>query len=124
MKFILDENFPKAARPCLEQRRHECVDVRDFLPQGTDDEMVFQFAQERRAVFLTTDKDFYHTIPLARSPHHGAVVISLHQPNRQAILQRLQWFLDHLPASMDNTVYLLRDRTFVKRRPSDDLAMP
>ena len=113
MKFFLDENFPKSAHVYLAQCQHTCLDVRDHLPQGADDMTVFQLAQEHRAIFLTTDKDFYHTIPFFYSSHHGVVVISLHQPNRQAILQRLQWFLDHAPASMENTIYLLRDRTFI-----------
>ena len=113
MNFFLDENFPKSAHSYLMQRRHTCIDVRDCLPQGADDMMVFKLAQTHRAIFLTTDKDFYHTIPFFYSSHYGVVVISLHQPNRSAILQRLQWFLDHAPASMENMIYLLRDRTFV-----------
>ncbi|MCL1888221.1 MAG: hypothetical protein FWF96_05065, partial [Kiritimatiellaeota bacterium] len=74
---------------------------------------VFRLAQKHRAVFLTTDKDFYHTIPFLHPSHHGVVVVSLHQPNRQALLGRLQWFLDHAPACMEDTLYLLRDRTFI-----------
>ena len=90
MNFLLDENFPKSAHPYLTQRQHGCIDVRDCLPQGADDMTVFQLAQERRSVFLTTDKDFYHTIPFFYPSHYGVVVVSLHQPNRNAILQRLQ----------------------------------
>ena len=120
MNFFLDENFPKAAHPYLVQRQHSCRDVRDYLPQGTDDMTVFQLVQEYRAVFLTTDKDFYHTVPFHCPSHHGVVVVSLHQPNRQAILQRLQWFLERAPASMENTIYLLRDRTFVVNKPPQE----
>ena len=118
MNFFLDENFPKSAQSYLAQRRHSCLDVRDYLPQGTDDRVVFLLAQEHRAILLTTDKDFYHTIPFLHPSHHGVVVFSLHQPNRQAILRRLQWFLDYAPASMRDTVYLLRDRTFVVNAPA------
>jgi len=113
MNFCLDENFPKSAYSYLTQRGHLCADVRDHFPQGADDGELFLFAQQHRAIFLTTDKDFYHTIPFLYSPHHGVVVISLHQPNRLTIQARLQWFLEHAPVSMKNTVYLLRDRTFV-----------
>jgi len=113
MKFFLDENFPKSAHAYLTQRQHLCLDVSDHLPQGADDMAVFSLAQKHHAIFLTTDKDFYHTIPFLQPLHHGVVVVSLHQPNRQAILERLQWFLDNAPASMSNTIYLLRDRTFI-----------
>ena len=116
MNFFLDENFPKSAHAYLTQRGHVCFDVRDCLPQGSDDRTVFQTAQAHRSVFLTTDKDFYHTVPFFYPSHDDVVVISLHQPNRKALLQRLQWFLDYAPVSMANTIYLLRDKTFVVSR--------
>ena len=113
MNFCLDENFQKSAHFYLTQRGHSCIDVRDHFPQGAEDGELFVFAQQHRAIFLTTDKDFYHTIPFFIFPHHGVVVISLRQPNRRIIQERLQWFLENTPVSMDNTVYLLRDRTFI-----------
>ena len=120
MNFFLDENFPKSAHAYLTQRGHSCLDVRDHLPQGADDMEVFALAQKYHAIFLTTDKDFYHTIPFLQPLHHGIVVVSLRQPNRQAILEHLQWFLGNAPASMQNTIYLLRDRTFIVNRMPQD----
>ena len=107
MNFFFDEKFQKSAHVHMTDRQHTCIDVRDCLPQGADDMKVFQLAQANRAIFLTTDKDFYHTIPFFYPSHHGVVVVSLHQPNRSAILQRLQWFLDNAPVSMENTIYLI-----------------
>ena len=44
-------------------------------------------------------------------PHCGIVVIALRQPTRQAILDRLGWFLDNVPLPIDNRAFVLRDRT-------------
>jgi len=121
MNFFMDENFPKSAHSILTQQRHSCFDARDHLPQGAEDTAVFQLAQKFHAVFLTTDKDFYHTVPFLHPSHHGVVVVSLLQPNRRSLIQHLECFLNHAPSRMDNTVYLLRDRTFyVKKTPPHD----
>ena len=62
---------------------------------------------------LTTDRDFYHTVPLLYEHHFGVVVIALHQPNRDAILGRLKWLLaqeDLFP--LTDKVLQLRDTTY------------
>lgn len=54
---------------------------------------MFQKAQNLAAVLLTTDRDFFHTIPHLFESHFGVVVIALRQPNRSAILSRLESIL-------------------------------
>jgi predicted nuclease of predicted toxin-antitoxin system len=114
VKFFFDENFPKSAGPLLMARGHECVDIRGTGKEGAEDIAIFQLAQEQRAIFLTTDRDFFHTIPHLEKNHHGVVVVALHQPNRQSILSRLEWFLERFEhKDIGNRVSELRDRTFV-----------
>jgi predicted nuclease of predicted toxin-antitoxin system len=114
VKFFFDENFPKSAGPLLMARGHECVDIRGTGKEGAEDLAIFQLAQEQRAVFLTTDRDFFHTIPHLEKNHHGVVVVALRQPNRQSILSRLEWFLQRFEhRDIGNRVFELRDRTFV-----------
>lgn len=118
MKFLLDENFPKSAQPLLEQAGCEVIDIRGTTSQGADDERLFAIAQEASATILTTDRDFYHTIPLQQKTHYGVIVIALKQPNRQAILDRLRWALQQpFIEEMDNTIVLLRDHTYRIRTP-------
>ena len=113
MKFLLDENFPKAAEKLLIELGHEVFDVRGTELQGTDDNSLFELAQRKNAVLLPTDRDFYHTVPLKYSNHFGVVVIALKQPNREAILRRLRWFIStDLLTTVKNTVYLLRDKSY------------
>lgn len=114
MRFFLDENFPKAAARLLIALGHEVDDIRGTDREGADDDSIFGMAQARGAVFLTTDRDFFHTVPHTEPRHRGVVVIALRQPNRERILSRISWFMEHFGESdLRNRVFELRDRTFV-----------
>ncbi len=113
MTFFLDENFPKTAEGFLSLRGHAVIDIRGTPNEGIDDRCIFEMAQERKAVFLTTDRDFFHSIPHLYSSHYGIVVIALRQPNRMAILSRLSWFIDQFgDIDISGKAFLLRDRTY------------
>ena len=110
MTFFLDENFPKAARALLGREGHESVDIRGTEQEGADDNDLFLTAQDFHAVFLTTDKDFFHTIPLAFARHGGAIVITLRKPNRADLLGRLADALALLGGrDLRDTVWLVTD---------------
>jgi len=114
MKFFLDENFPKAAVRSLQERGHEWIDIRGTDQEGAEDTTLFRWAQQQGAVLLTTDRDFFHTVPHVEKSHHGVVVVALRQPNRRSILSRLEWFLDRFgDTDIRNKVFELRDRTYV-----------
>src|SRR5665213_51262 len=67
MKFFLDENFPRPALTYLVSAGHSAAYALNYFPPGTDDEKLFERAQSDDAIFITADKDFFHTIP---SPLH------------------------------------------------------
>jgi predicted nuclease of predicted toxin-antitoxin system len=114
MKFFLDENFPKTAFDVLLRFGHEAIDIRGTQNEGAEDITIFDLAQEQQATFLTTDRDFFHTVPHLYKHHFGVVVIALRQPNRHNILGRLEWFLDNFgDTSLENRIFQLRDQTYV-----------
>lgn len=116
MKFLLDENFPKAAITLLEEHGCTVMDIRGTSLEGATDIELFGFAQEKSATLLTTDRDFFHTVPTLFERHCGVIVIALRQPRRASILSKLAWFLNHrelLP--LDNKVIQLRDNTYLVR---------
>jgi predicted nuclease of predicted toxin-antitoxin system len=118
MRFLLDENVPKAAAGVLEQKGHEVFDFRGTSDEGMEDPSVFAKAQELDAVLLTTDRDFFHTIPHLFETHAGVVVIALRQPNRSAILSRLNWLLDRMDQiSFAGRCFQLRDSTWIAFPP-------
>ena len=117
MKFFLDENFPHPAISQLQSAGHSAVHALEIFPPGTADDELFGHAQQEHAVFITTDKDFFHTVPLAFAQHHGAIVITLRQPNRSELLRRLSDALTSLGArNMDNTVWLVTDTRIYSRQ--------
>ena len=118
MNFLLDENFPKSASDFLKDAGHSAFRVLELAEQGIDDESVFGLAQRKRAVLLTTDRDFFHTIPWLFAEHHGVIVFALKQPNRAAILLKLGWILEKLPpGDFYNRVFHLRDKTWIAIPP-------
>ena len=93
MKFFLDENFPKSVARFLERSGHEVFDIRSTEYEGSDDRKIFELAQAEEAVFLTTDRDFFHTIPHMSEKHHGVIVVALKQSNRREIQKKIEWDL-------------------------------
>ena len=89
MKFLLDENFPRSAFDLIEECGHKAVLFDDVCEFGAEDEIVFSEAQRLGATILTSDRDFYHTVPLIHPAHAGNVVVAFRQPNRAAIHARL-----------------------------------
>ena len=69
MNFFLDENFPRPAITLLESAGHSATHALQVFPPGIEDAKLFAEAQERKAIFVTTDKDFFHTIPLTFKQH-------------------------------------------------------
>ena len=112
MRFLLDENFPVSAAEFLLERGHEVFTLAETCGRGAPDEDVFASAQALGAILLTSDRDFYHTIPHLHPRHCGIVVVALRQPGRDAILSRLDWFLANIPPPHDNRAYILRDHTY------------
>jgi len=110
MTFFLDENFPRPALAHLQAAGHKASHAMDAFPPGTSDDRLFAHAQERGAIFITTDKDFFHTVPLAFGKHHGAIVITLHKPNRANLLRRLSDALTLLgERGLNDAVWLVTD---------------
>jgi predicted nuclease of predicted toxin-antitoxin system len=117
MKFLLDENFPRPAIAQLQQAGHTATHALELFPPGTADDRLFARAQQERAVFVSTDKDFFHTVPLAFAQHNGAIVVALRRPNRTDLLRRLTEALTALgDRSLDNTVWLVTDTRIYSRQ--------
>ena len=117
MKFFLDENFPRPVLTQLQSAGHTAVHALEIFPPGTADDQLFAHAQKERAIFITTNKDFFHTVPLAFARHHGAIVITLRRPNRDELLRRLADALTALgERKLDDSVWLVTDTRIYSRQ--------
>ncbi len=73
MKFFFDENFPKAAAVVLDSLGHQYFDPRGTKFEGKPDEVLLTEARRLDAVFLTTDRDFFHTLRHEFPDHAGII---------------------------------------------------
>lgn len=118
MKLYFDENFPKAAHAVAESLEIEFFDHRGTKDEGIDDLGLFEIAQTKGAIVVTTDRDFYHTVPILRPVHHGILVIALKQPNRENIVERFRWALTTFSGDdFLNRAFSLKDGTWTARPP-------
>jgi predicted nuclease of predicted toxin-antitoxin system len=111
VNFFLDENFPRKAIPILKAEGHKVFDLRGTEREGCSDIIIFEEAMKQKAVFLTTDKDFYHTIHFLYENHYGIIVIALSQPDAASILSKLRTALGTIQKmNIHSTSYLLTDQ--------------
>ena len=117
MKFFLDENVPKAVTEILSSFKHEVLDPRGTELEGISDLKLFESAQAASAIFITTDKDFYHTIPFLVEDHYGVIVIALSQPNSKNIIEKVRWFINRvdLTTLRDKAVLLTDKRYYISK---------
>ena len=117
MNFFLDENFPRPALTFLASAGHSASHALQHFPPGTSDEKLFAHAQEQKAVFVTTDRDFFHTIPLAYEHHCGAIVITLRKANRADLIRRLgDAFAQLGDRGLQDTTWLVTETRIRSRR--------
>lgn len=120
MIFFIDENFPRKVMLHLNSLGHTTIDGHSNEYKGVDDYILFTKAQQNSAIFLTTDRDFFHTIPFQFENHFGVIVITLSQPNRKAILEKLDWALNNMDIhNFKNTILLLRDKSHIIKTKND-----
>ena len=121
MRFLLDENFPKAVISILEGMGHEVDDFRHIGVIGAPDREIVRLAGERSAVILTTDRDFFHTLGRDLPAHSGIIVVALKQPTRSAIISRIEWFIENIGLHrIGGRVFQLRDRAWMVYPPFED----
>ncbi len=111
MRFFLDENFPRPAIAFLQSAGHSASHALQNLSPGTED------AQKQTAILVTTDKDFFHTIPWTFEWHSDAIVITLRKANRADFLRRLADALALVgERDLDDTVWLVTEARVRSRK--------
>ncbi len=113
MNVFVDENIPLSIIQLLKSAGYTVWDLRNTEHQGLEDDKVFQLAQGKSAFFVTTDKDFFHTVPWNFSSHCGVAILALRQPNTHTLREKMKWLLNNFQLSdLQNKVILLRDNTY------------
>lgn len=72
-RFLVDENLPRSLVADLEQQGYVAEHVYDLQMGGAKDPAVYAYAQTKKAILLTGDKDFSNV--LVYSPPHAGIII-------------------------------------------------
>ena len=89
MRFLADENFPRAAIVALQSLGHDVAWVQSAL-SGAPDSAVLAWAAREKRILLTFDKDFGELARGAALPHEcGVVLLRTPMPQANEAGQRL-----------------------------------
>jgi len=90
-KFVIDEDMPRSTAEFLRKHSYEALDIRDYGLRGSDDDVIYQFAQENESTLITGDMHFSNILRFPIGRHFGIVIvhfpneISTNEINRQLI---------------------------------------
>jgi predicted nuclease of predicted toxin-antitoxin system len=89
MRFLADENFPRAAVSALEALGHDVTWIRIVAPGANDADVLAIAARENR-ILLTFDKDFGELAARSGLPTDaGIILVRVRAPNTQIAVRRL-----------------------------------
>jgi len=110
MHILVDENIPAATVRDLRQKGHDVLDIRQTPREGASDQELWDLALQQRRVLITTDKGFAHH--RADKEHCGLLIVTLRQPNRQRIHQRvMQAVSQRAESQWPGATVIMRDTT-------------
>jgi predicted nuclease of predicted toxin-antitoxin system len=84
-KFVIDEDMPRSTGTILKERGYDVKDIRDYGLRGTEDEVIYEFAQRNKSVILTGDRGFGNILRFPLGDHFGIVVA--HFPNEMSTME-------------------------------------
>jgi predicted nuclease of predicted toxin-antitoxin system len=91
MRFLVDENIGPAIARWLRSDGHDVFSVYESA-RGSSDEDIITLAYRENRILITSDKDFGEKIFREQYPHHGVILLRLHD-ERNAVKRKT---LDHL----------------------------
>ncbi len=89
MKIKLDENLPARLKSVLAQHGHDTDTVIEEGLTGQPDSKVWQAAQTENRFLITQDLDFSDTRQFAPGSHAGILLVRLHAPSANTLLEKL-----------------------------------
>lgn len=89
MKIKLDENLPFQIARLLTELGHETHTVHDERLIGRQDSEIWDAAQRESRFLITQDIDFSDIRRFTPGSHRGILLVRLHSPNRQNLIDRI-----------------------------------
>jgi predicted nuclease of predicted toxin-antitoxin system len=95
MKIKLDENLPRRLANPLKKFGHEVHTVHEEKLIGRPDMEIWAAVQKESRFLITQDLDFSDSRKFAHGSHHGILLIRLRNPNRRALIERIEEMLQN-----------------------------
>jgi predicted nuclease of predicted toxin-antitoxin system len=120
MRFLADENFPRAAVEALAHAGHDVVSIAAAAP-GTLDTEVFRWAARENRIILTFDKDFGDIARGASLPVAcGVILFRLPMPPSTEVGARLAKVIGDRSDWSGNFSVIESDRVRMRPLPKPD----
>lgn len=101
LNLLLDQNVPVAAADWLRDHRPEWIvrHVNELGFEAQEDEFLFRWAQQQKAIVITYDEDFADArfYPLGR--HCGVIRLRVWPTTVEATIAAMDQLLEQLPSS-------------------------
>jgi predicted nuclease of predicted toxin-antitoxin system len=89
MKIKLDENLPVHLAAMLASLHHDVHTIAEENLSGKSDREVWESAQHEDRFLITQDLDFSDIRRFAPGTHCGILLVRLHSPDRESVIQRV-----------------------------------
>lgn len=94
MRFLIDEDLPRALSDLFRSYGHEAIDVRDIGLRGAKDSEIASYSQHEKLCLVTGDFDFSDIRNYPPSQYAGLIVLSiLRNASAHFIINLLKGFL-------------------------------
>lgn len=116
MRFIVDENAGPAVARWLKSLGHEVFSVYHEA-QGISDEAIIHKAYQEQWILITGDKDFGEKVYREQFPHHGIILLRLHDERSSVKIETLRRLFGQYEASLSNNFIVVSENRVRFARP-------
>jgi len=95
MKFLLDENIAQSFLTKLRLHGFTVIHILDVGLGGTDDENILAFANQKKLIIITHDKDFGNLVRFPAAKHHGVILLRFRNQNSDNVFPYLLDFIQN-----------------------------
>lgn len=90
LRFLLDENVPKAVKRFLESKGFSA----EYGPKGIKNSKFALLSKNKESVLLSRDSDFLNTTMFPPGDFFGIVVFNIHPPRRERLVNATSRLLE------------------------------
>jgi len=92
VRFLLDNDVPDVVARVLMEAGHDVLLLRNVMPKGSSDPVVFDYAVANGLLLITCNRDDF--VPLARTQTHAGLIVLIRRRSRIVECAHLLRLLD------------------------------